>query len=93
MFKKIGVLLGLLFLFFELLFFQSNNAVVEFSQNSSKQEIYVVTLMDKKNEFLDEYGDFILEDNNEYITMLVSSETLVEIQKNYEIKIENDLVF
>lgn len=90
MMKKIGVLLSLLFLFFELIYFNSNVQVTKLQNNPSKKEVYKVSLIEDREGFVQDYKDIIVEESDDSLLVLTSLETLTEIQKKYVINIENN---
>lgn len=79
----------ILFLLFEVLYFQSNSLVLDMEKRKDQNQIYRVALDEGREDFLNLYQDIILEDENTSVVVLTSSTIVEEIQKNYSITVEN----
>lgn len=88
MIKKIILASTLVFLLFEVMYFQSNIAVKEYAA-IEKEEVYTLLLLDEESNFKDDYEEIILEENENQVIVLATKEKMQEITENYNIKIEN----
>lgn len=88
MIKKIILASTLVFLLFEVMYFQSNIAVKEYA-SIEKEEVYTISLLEDEANFKDNYEEIILEENENQVIILTTKSKMQEITENYNIKIEN----
>lgn len=88
MIKKFVVFGTILFLLFEVLYFQSNQDLKTVVNQEDTNEVYQLAFSSKREEFLKQYPEIILEEHDDTLIVLTNSKVLEEIQKNYPITIE-----
>jgi len=85
--KKMIVFGTILFLLFEVLYFQSNEAVFNMESENSNQ-VYRLAFHDEKDDFLTQYKEIVLEDEENALLVLTNPSVIQEIQEKYHITIE-----
>ena len=70
MFKRIILLTTIIFLLFELIYFDSNKKTEELSDSNKGTNVYKIVVDNDKEQFLIDYEDIILEIEEDEITVL-----------------------
>jgi len=86
MLKKIVLLGTLVFLLFEVLFFDSNNKISNLEE-SDGLDVYKISINESKEEFMEDYENIILEVNEDEVTVLTNSSNFSKIKEKYPITI------
>ena len=87
MFKRIILLTTIIFLLFELIYFDSNKKTEELSDSNRGSNVYKIVVDNDKEQFLIDYEDIILEIEEDEITVLTDSNNFTKITKNYPVRI------
>lgn len=88
MFKRVIVLGTIVFLLFEVLYFNSNSILHEINDSDESTQVYQFGLTEGKDEFLNHYQEIILEDDDDTFVVLTSSKVMQEIEEKYPITME-----
>ena len=87
MFKRIILLTTIIFLLFELIYFDSNKKTEELSDSNKGTNVYKIVVDNDKEQFLIDYEDIILEIEEDEITVLTDANNFTKITKNYPVRI------
>lgn len=87
MLKKIILLGTVVFLLFEVLYFDSNNKVEQLEDNDKSSNVYKISINERQDEFLKDYKDIILEINEKDVTVLTDYNNFTKIREKYPITI------
>lgn len=87
MLKRIIVLSTIIFLLFEVIYFDSNNKLEQLEDNSNSSNVYTISIGDNKEQFLKDYEDIILEITEEEVTVLTNSADFTKIKEKYPVTI------
>ena len=87
MFKRIILLTTIIFLLFELIYFDSNKKTEELSDSNKGSNVYKIVVDNDKEQFLIDYEDIILEIEEDEITVLTDANNFTKITKNYPVRI------
>ena len=87
MLKRIILLTTIIFLLFELIYFDSNKKTEELSDSNKGTNVYKIVVDNDKEQFLIDYEDIILEISDDEITVLTDSNNFTKITKKYPIRI------
>lgn len=86
--KKIILAGTVLFLLFEVLYFTSNASIAKYSSQKEKDNVYTISMIEGKEQFLKDYQDIVLEEKEDVIVVLANSHQMQEINQKYNITIE-----
>lgn len=87
MLKRIILLTTIIFLLFEVIYFDSNKKTEQLSDSDKGTNVYKISIDDNKEQFLIDYEDIILEISDDEITVLTDSNNFTKITKKYPIRI------
>lgn len=87
MLKRIILITIIIFLLFELIYFDSNKKTELLSDNDKGSNVYKIVIDNNKEQFLKDYEDIILEIKEEEITVLTNASNFTKITKNYPVRI------
>lgn len=87
MLKRIVLLAIIIFLLYELIYFDSNKKTELLSDNDKGSNVYKIVIDNNKEQFLKDYEDIILEIKEEEITVLTNASNFTKITKNYPVRI------
>lgn len=89
MFKRMILLTTIIFLLFEVIYFDSNKNVELLQDNKNGSNVYKISIdvVNNKEQFFEDYEDIILEIIDDEVTVLTDSKNFTKITKKYPIRI------
>jgi len=87
MLKRIILFSTMIFLLFEVVYFDSNNRLEDMKDNKDGSNIYTIYMDNNKDLFLKDYEDIILDVKDKEIIVMTDSLELIKIKEKYPVVI------
>lgn len=87
MLKKIFVFSTIIFLLFEITFYDSNKSVDRLNSREDKLSVYKLAINEDRETFINDYQDIIVDEESSSVTILTSKDNFVKIKEKYSVKI------
>lgn len=87
MLKKIFVFSTIIFLLFEITFYDSNKSVDRLNSREDKLSVYRLAINEDRETFINDYKDIILDEEDNDIVILISENDFEKIKEKYLVTI------